>query len=150
MYIAFERFGIRPLEVVVSITQFKVVFGFESLLQPGFELYSNCWHNFSLKENICEMLASFWTNSSWLEDFLLYIFLTRAFEFNFFHKKFQLDLQLCQPKKIKLVVVVMSFIGSVCRTETMHQLLRFKSKFPNHFAFTLGRYLFLLFLIHFI
>ena len=36
------------------------------------------------------------------------------------------------------------FIGSVCRTETMHQLLCFKSKFPNHFAFTLGRYLFLL------
>ena len=42
------------------------------------------------------------------------------------------------------------FIGSVCRTETMHQLLRFKSRFPNHFAFTLGRYLFLLFLVHFI
>ena len=35
-------------------------------------------------------------------------------------------------------------------TETMHQLLRFKSKFPNHFAFTLGRSLFLLFLVHFI
>ena len=28
----------------------------------------------------------------------------------------------------------------------MHQLLRSKSKFPNHFAFTLGRYLFMLFL----
>ena len=27
----------------------------------------------------------------------------------------------------------------------MHQLLCFKSKFPNHFAFTLGCYLFLLF-----
>jgi hypothetical protein len=27
----------------------------------------------------------------------------------------------------------------------MHQLLCFKSKFPKHFAFTLGRYLFLLF-----
>ena len=25
----------------------------------------------------------------------------------------------------------------------MHQLLYFKSKFPNYFAFTLGRYLFL-------
>ena len=27
----------------------------------------------------------------------------------------------------------------------MHQLLCLKSKFPNHFVFTLGRYLFLLF-----
>jgi hypothetical protein len=27
----------------------------------------------------------------------------------------------------------------------MHRLLCFKSKFPNHFAFTLGHYLFLLF-----
>ena len=32
-------------------------------------------------------------------------------------------------------------VGSVCRTETMHQLLCFKSRFPNHSAFTLGRYL---------
>src|ERR1700738_3562061 len=40
--------------------------------------------------------------------------------------------------------------SSVCRTKTMHQLLRFKSKFPNHFVFTLGCYLFLLFLVHFI
>ena len=39
------------------------------------------------------------------------------------------------------------FIGFVCRTETMHQLLYFKSKFPNHFAFTLGRYLILLLLV---
>ena len=31
-----------------------------------------------------------------------------------------------------------SFVGSVYRTETMRQLLCFKSKFPNHFAFTLG------------
>ena len=37
------------------------------------------------------------------------------------------------------------FIGSVCRIETVHQLLCFKSKFPNHFVFTLGRYLILLF-----
>ena len=36
------------------------------------------------------------------------------------------------------------FIGTVCRTETIHQILYFKSKFPNHSAFTLGRYLFLL------
>jgi hypothetical protein len=32
----------------------------------------------------------------------------------------------------------------------MRQLLCFKSKFPNHFAFTLGCYLFLLFLVEFI
>ena len=44
---------------------------------------------------------------------------------------------------------VMWFVGFVCRTETMHQLLCFKSKFPNHFVFTLGRYLLLLFLVHF-
>jgi hypothetical protein len=31
----------------------------------------------------------------------------------------------------------------------MHQLLSFKCKFPNHFAFTLGHYLFLLFLVKF-
>ena len=37
------------------------------------------------------------------------------------------------------------FVGFVYRTETMHQLLCFKSKFLNHFAFTLGRDLFLLF-----
>ena len=42
------------------------------------------------------------------------------------------------------------FVGSVCRTETIQKLLRFKSKFPNHFVSTLGRYLFLLFLVHFI
>ena len=38
------------------------------------------------------------------------------------------------------------FVGSVCRIKTMDQLLCFKSKFPNHFMFTLGCYLFLLFL----
>jgi hypothetical protein len=42
------------------------------------------------------------------------------------------------------------FIGSVRRIETMHQLLRLKSKFPNHFAFTLGHYLFLLFWVQWI
>ena len=42
------------------------------------------------------------------------------------------------------------FISIVCRTKTMRQLLCFKSKLPNHFAFTLGRYLFLLFFITFI
>ena len=41
-------------------------------------------------------------------------------------------------------------VGFVCRIETMHQLLCFKSKFPNHFAFTLGRYLFMLFWVQFI
>ena len=50
-----------------------------------------------------------------------------------------------QPKELKSGQ--MHFIGSVCRTVAMHQLLRFKSKFPNHFAFTLGLYLFLLFLV---
>ena len=34
--------------------------------------------------------------------------------------------------------------------KVMHQLLCFKSKFPNHFPFTLGCCLFLLFLIQFI
>jgi hypothetical protein len=33
---------------------------------------------------------------------------------------------------------------------TMGQLLCFKNKCPNHFAFTLGCYLFLLFLVQFI
>ena len=41
-------------------------------------------------------------------------------------------------------------IGYDYRTKTIHQLLCFKNKFPNRFAFTLGRYLFLLFLVHFI
>ena len=45
---------------------------------------------------------------------------------------------------------LLAFVGSVCRTETMRQLLCFKSKFSNHFAFTFGRYLFLLFLVKFI
>jgi len=31
----------------------------------------------------------------------------------------------------------------------MHQFLNFKSKFSNHFAYTLGYYLFLLFLVQF-
>jgi hypothetical protein len=35
-------------------------------------------------------------------------------------------------------VPIFDFVGSVRRIETMHQLLRLKSKFPNHFAFTLG------------
>ena len=48
-----------------------------------------------------------------------------------------------------LFVQVFEFVGAVCRTETMHQLLCFKSKFPNHFAFTLGCYLFLLFWVYF-
>ena len=37
-----------------------------------------------------------------------------------------------------------NIFGSICRTQTMHRVLCFKSKFPNHFAFTLlRRYLFL-------
>ena len=43
--------------------------------------------------------------------------------------------------------IIHIFIGYVYRTETMRQLLCFKHKFPNHFAFTLERYLFLLFLV---
>ena len=46
--------------------------------------------------------------------------------------------------------VCAAFVGFVCRTKIMHQLLYFKSKFPNHFAFTLGRCLFLLFWVQFI
>ena len=46
--------------------------------------------------------------------------------------------------------IAKAFIGSVCRTKTMHQLLCFKSKFLNHFAFTLERYLFLLFWVQLI
>ena len=46
--------------------------------------------------------------------------------------------------------VARAFVGFVCRIETMHRLLCYKSKFPNHFAFTLERYLFLLCLVHFI
>ena len=42
------------------------------------------------------------------------------------------------------------FIGFVCRTKTMHGLLCLKSKFPIHFAFALGHYSFLLFLVQFI
>jgi hypothetical protein len=41
-------------------------------------------------------------------------------------------------------------VGFVSRTETMRQLLCFKSKIPNHFAFKLGCYLFLLFLVQLI
>jgi len=45
---------------------------------------------------------------------------------------------------------VSNFIGFVCRTETMHRFLCSCScKFPNYFAFTLGCYLFLLFLVQF-
>ena len=42
------------------------------------------------------------------------------------------------------------YIGFICRTKTMLQLLCSKSKFPNHFAFTLGCYLVLLFFVQFI
>ena len=54
------------------------------------------------------------------------------------------DVSLDKPFKYGLL------LGSVCRTETMHQLLCFNSKFPNRFAFTLGHYLFLLFWVQFI
>ena len=53
-----------------------------------------------------------------------------------------------QPMR-KLMWRKKTYVGFVCRTKTMHRLLCFKSKFPNHFAFTLGSYLFLLFLVHF-
>ena len=36
-------------------------------------------------------------------------------------------------------------VDFVCRTKTMHWFLYFKRKFPNHFVFTLGCYLFMLF-----
>ena len=44
---------------------------------------------------------------------------------------------------LSLTLLLLVLIGSVYRIETMHRLLCFNSKFPNHFAFTLGRYLFL-------
>ena len=42
------------------------------------------------------------------------------------------------------------FVGFVWRTETMHQLLCFKSKFSNHFAFILGHHVFLISLVRLI
>ena len=36
------------------------------------------------------------------------------------------------------------FIGCVCRTGIVHRFMSFKSIFSNHFAFTLGRYYFVL------
>ena len=42
------------------------------------------------------------------------------------------------------------FVGFVCRTKTMHQLLCFKSRFPNHFMFTHERYLSLILLVQLI
>jgi len=44
---------------------------------------------------------------------------------------------------------VYSFIGCVCRTDSMHQLLYFMNKFPNYIAFTLGHYLFSFIFIQF-
>ena len=55
------------------------------------------------------------------------------------------DPSVCKSNRLHVDILRFSFIGFVCRIETMHQLFSFKSKFPNHFAFTLGRYLFLLF-----
>ena len=37
--------------------------------------------------------------------------------------------------------VIWLVVGFIYRTKTKHQLLCSKSEFPNHFAFTLGRYL---------
>ena len=58
-----------------------------------------------------------------------------------------LEVGLTQNQKTMALrtLTLVEFIGSVYRTETMHQLLRIKSKFPNHFVFTLGRDLFLYF-----
>jgi len=43
-----------------------------------------------------------------------------------------------------------TFVGSVCRIDTMHRFLCSCScKFPNYFVFTHGCYLFLLFLVRF-
>jgi hypothetical protein len=44
--------------------------------------------------------------------------------------------RLCQ--KISPTIVSSYFIGSLSRTETMRQVLEFKCKFPNYFAFTPG------------
>ena len=67
------------------------------------------------------------------------------------HKYWTLEVHVLgnniSTKLIRLLQTCQLFIGSVCRIETMHRLLCFKSKFPNHFAFTLGHYLFLLFLV---
>ena len=41
--------------------------------------------------------------------------------------------------QVQPVYMLPSF-GYVCRTKTIHQLLCFKSKFRNHFVFTLGCY----------
>ena len=45
------------------------------------------------------------------------------------------------PPLLDAIRTPFQFIGVVYRTKTMHQLLCFKSKFLNHFAFTLGCYL---------
>ena len=48
--------------------------------------------------------------------------------------------ELCSQHYLTLGCYAYSvgFVGSVCRTKTMHRLLCFGSKFSNHFAFTLG------------
>ena len=43
-------------------------------------------------------------------------------------------------KPMSILPTQIHFIGFVCRQKTMHRLLCFKSKFPNHFAFTLGHF----------
>jgi len=49
----------------------------------------------------------------------------------------------------KMFIKDSDFIDSVCRTKTIHRFLySYFFKFRNYFAFTLGCYLFLLFLVH--
>ena len=63
--------------------------------------------------------------------------------------KFSFEFIHIHPKVgdfIQISRICRDLFGCVCRTETMHRLLCFKSRFPKHFVFTLGRYLFLLFL----
>ena len=54
--------------------------------------------------------------------------------------EFLVKVRACCVLPLVVVATINSivFVGSVCGIETIHQLLCFKSKFPNHFAFTFG------------
>jgi len=60
-----------------------------------------------------------------------------------------LYIQLSTTRQLQLIenMILEEIVGFVSHTTTIHGLLYFKSKFPNHFASTLGRFLFLQFLI---